>query len=579
MAKIIPSNIKPDEFHNSYGEYQIYKALSQLSDDYIVFYSLHWNKKEKNMVSWGESDFTIFHPKRGILVVEVKSGEIYCKNGKWSQVNTRTKEQKNMKDPMVQAERSKYTFIDLLEKNINSGREYRVECAVWFTMAESYNQLGSLPPNFSEGNLLIKKDLNNIEKAIKRVFDYYNLKENSLYDKNDETNVIGTLSPEFNVIMSVSNIMEEAEYYFNRMTREQVRLIEYLDEQRVAAIQGGAGTGKTMLAIEKARRLLQNPETQSDKVLFLCFNEFLYKYLLEKYKEELPNTYFFSMDKLVKKHYKIKGQYSTLQEKLDFLNNYSDYNWDYKHIIIDEGQDFTHDEISALYTIAEIEDSCFYVFYDKNQLVNKEGSISILSTDRIECRLVLSINCRNTKSIASSSNRILGIKKCKLRDNVQGTKPVFYIISKKEQILSKLNDEIKKYVNDGIPISKIVILTVKTENKSILVGHSKIGNFVITHNLGEKGILFTTARKYKGLEAAVVILIDIEKEIFNNKIHKKVMHVGASRAKYFLSYIAYLSKEEKLAVCENMAGKKINEKNCNAFIGEAIDVEVKELRE
>ena len=314
-------------------------------------------------------------------------------------------------------------------------------------------------------------------------------------------------------------------------------------------------------------------------LLFLCFNEFLYKYLLEKYKEELPNTYFFSMDKLVKKHYKIKGQYSTLQEKLDFLNNYSDYNWDYKHIIIDEGQDFTHDEISALYTIAEIEDSCFYVFYDKNQLVNKEGSISILSTDRIECRLVLSINCRNTKSIASSSNRILGIKKCKLRDNLQGTKPVFYIISKKEQILSKLNDEIKKYVNDRIPISKIVILTVKTENKSILAGHSKIGNFVITHNLGEKGILFTTARKYKGLEAAVVILIDIEKEIFNNKIHKKVMHVGASRAKYFLSYIAYLSKEEKLAVCENMAGKKINEKNCNSFIGEALDVEVKELRE
>ena len=265
------------------------------------------------------------------------------------------------------------------------------------------------------------------------------------------------------------------------------------------------------------------------------------------------------------------------QEKLDFLNNYSDYNWDYKHIIIDEGQDFTHDEISALYTIAEIEDSCFYVFYDKNQLINKEGSISILSTDRIECRLVLSINCRNTKSIASSSNRILGIKKCKLRDNVQGTKPVFYIILKREQILSKLYDEIKKYVNDGIPISKIVILTVKTENKSILAGHSKIGNYVVTHNLGEKGILFTTARKYKGLEAAVVILIDIEKEIFNNKIHKKVMHVGASRAKYFLSYIAYLSKQEKLAVCENMAGKKINEKNCNAFIGEALDVEVREI--
>ena len=81
MAKIIPTNLKESNFHNSYGEYQIYKALLKLPDDYIVFYSLHWSKKEKYRVSWGESDFTIFHPKRGILVIEAKSGEIYCKDG------------------------------------------------------------------------------------------------------------------------------------------------------------------------------------------------------------------------------------------------------------------------------------------------------------------------------------------------------------------------------------------------------------------------------------------------------------------------------------------------------------------
>ena len=135
-------------------------------------------------------------------------------------------------------------------------------------MAESYNQLGTLPPNYSEGNLLIKKNLNNIEKTIKRVFDYYNFKENSFYDKNDEANVIRTLSPEFNVIMSVSNIMEEAEYYFNRMTREQVRLIEYLDEQRVAAIQGG------VLELEKLcwqlRRLVDFYRIQKHRTIKYC---------------------------------------------------------------------------------------------------------------------------------------------------------------------------------------------------------------------------------------------------------------------------------------------------------------------
>lgn len=571
MAKIIPDDVKLDEFHASYGEIQVYEALKRLSDDYIVFYSLHWNRKEKNMVSWGESDFTVFHPKRGIIVIEVKSGEIYCESGNWKQTNTKTRKTKRMKDPMVQAERSKHAFIYLLEKNTGA-REYKVECAVWFTMAENYNQLGILPPAYKEGNLLIKRDIDNIEKAINRIFDYYGFRENKLYDKNDEISVIRRLSPEFKVVATISNMMEEAEYYFNRMTMEQTRLIEYLDEQRVAAIQGGAGTGKTMLAIEKARRLYQNEETCNDKVLFLCFNEFLHEFLKNKYKEELPNTYFFSMDKLVKNHYNVKGEYSASHEKIDFLNNYSDYGWDYKHIIIDEGQDFSHDEIEALYTIAEMEDSCFYIFYDKNQVVNKEGSVSILSTDKIECKLVVTTNCRNTRSIASSANKILKIEKYKLRDNVQGEKPVFYIVENSENILKKLEEEIKKYIDQKIEMKKIVILTVKTEMRSILAGRNKIGAYTLAHRLGEKGILFTTARKYKGLEAEVVIIIDIDKDTFMTEERKRILHVAASRAKYYLGYIAHLTKEEKKSIVESLTGETF--KNSNSAINEIFDAKI-----
>lgn len=51
MARIIPSEVDPKEFHTSYGEKKIYEALKSLSDEYIVFYSLHWNKRnEKNLM-------------------------------------------------------------------------------------------------------------------------------------------------------------------------------------------------------------------------------------------------------------------------------------------------------------------------------------------------------------------------------------------------------------------------------------------------------------------------------------------------------------------------------------------------
>ncbi len=51
----------------------------------------------------------------------------------------------------------------------------------------------------------------------------------------------------------------------------------------------------------------------------------------------------------------------------DFLNSFDNDPWEYKHIIIDEGQDFLEEHISLLSTIADLTGGCFYVFYDKNQ--------------------------------------------------------------------------------------------------------------------------------------------------------------------------------------------------------------------
>ena len=47
MARIIPSEVDPKEFHASYGEKKVYEALKSLPDEYIVFYSSHWNKRNK----------------------------------------------------------------------------------------------------------------------------------------------------------------------------------------------------------------------------------------------------------------------------------------------------------------------------------------------------------------------------------------------------------------------------------------------------------------------------------------------------------------------------------------------------
>ena len=178
MARMIPSNVTHEEFHGSIGEERTYNALSTLPDEYVIFHSVHWNKAcSSGRVVWGESDFVVFHPKRGLLVIEVKSGGIACKDGRWYQTNTLTGECMQMKrSPMAQAERSKFTFVDLLANSkLDTVRNYWVECAVWFPSVNERSKIGDMPCEYSVGNVLLQNDLNNPDVAIMRVFDFYKM--------------------------------------------------------------------------------------------------------------------------------------------------------------------------------------------------------------------------------------------------------------------------------------------------------------------------------------------------------------------------------------------------------------------
>ena len=61
MAKIYPEI--PDDFHSSLGEYKIFYALKNLPDEWNVYYSVNWQRRENNSIRWGEADFLIFNPK------------------------------------------------------------------------------------------------------------------------------------------------------------------------------------------------------------------------------------------------------------------------------------------------------------------------------------------------------------------------------------------------------------------------------------------------------------------------------------------------------------------------------------
>ena len=283
MARMIPAVLEDD--HGSFGERQVFESLrDKLPEEFIVFHSVRWNSLiEKKTVIWGECDFTVFHPEHGIIVLEVKSGGIECSNGRWSYIRTDNGEKHSMKrGPIEQADREiRYKFKDLISELLDEGYQpvpqyCLVEPAAWFPSISKRDIVGELPMEYRDEIVLYENALDNPLKYIMGIYDYYGGKNHTKLSDKSVKKIIDSFAPFFSAVPSLKSKKMEQEEAFVRLTKEQEYLLDYLEEQRTAAIQGSAGTGKTMLAVEKAKRLAKD-----GKVLFLCFNRYLKEYLQE----------------------------------------------------------------------------------------------------------------------------------------------------------------------------------------------------------------------------------------------------------------------------------------------------------
>lgn len=546
MVTLIPDkSLEEIDFNNSTGEEELYNEFLNLSDDFIIFHSLDWMSKNNNHLQFGEADFIIFNKNYGVISLEVKHGGIMGESGRIMQINRKNGNKIDI-DPMFQADKSKYKFLKIFEDlNNKNNNKIKVYSMVWFTGVDKSNLNGSLPHKyFLDGNTFFRNHMKDVEMTFKTFFNFHNMEKQNIPESLVKE-ILLKISPEFSVFPSMSNLIEENDYYFNRMTNEQNYLLDYLDEQQLAVIQGGAGTGKTMLAVEKARRFPEN-----EKVAFLCFNNLLMQSLKNQYGEYMPNVTFTNLNSLAAK---ALNKMPTDEDIIYFLENFEEYSdvWDFKHIIIDEAQDFIDETVVLLKEIAILNEGDFYVFYDKNQLVQRRDNLKWL--DDMECRLLLSRNCRNTKNIAATSSKPIGLDKVKMRIDLPGEMPTYHNNSNKTQLLNWLEERIRFYTKNGVKRNQITILTPKTIEKSVISGISKIGNYKLVNDVDGKNITFTTARKFKGLEADIILFIDIDGEVFESEENRRVFYVGASRAKSQLELIAMLEENQEKDLFYNLS--------------------------
>ena len=533
------------------AEQLAYDELRKLPNAFTIFHSVQWVRKNFNRnFTWYENDYLILHKEYGILLLEVKGGHCYFQDGLMYQENTVTREVKILdegNDPLSQAQRGIQHFRKIIEKTaLKYGGSICIEPLIWFPSC-NFNSDQNLPANYHDVSFAIldasafsSESGVPLVQRLKTVYDSYGSQRKTALTDQQVKWIKNIIAPDFDLIPSPSIVKTEIDNAFIRLTNEQSVLLDYIAEQRYAAIQGAAGTGKTMIAQMAAERFGK----QGHKVLFLCYNTFLYRHL--RYNNPKENVDYYNADTFVAEF--CREEAGSVENRVHAYEMIDIDTFPYDDIIIDEAQDLGNEEILFFKKLCERRSSHCFVFYDKNQIVtyskttgNRNGETPSW-IDQSECRLLLSRNCRNTVEIAKTAYSVIDYDVLQKMNNISGDQPT--ILFAEKETVQKLYMIVQFYLECGFMPNEITVLTMKTEDKSILSGAKKFGNISFKSVPDGNGVLFTTARKFKGLENKVIIIIDIDETCFSESAIKKVFYVACSRATQRLSLLISGSSEK-----------------------------------
>jgi hypothetical protein len=526
MARFIP--VRPLDFNDSVGEQEVFESLARLPDGYVVFHSLRWVAQPglRYRRPFGEADFVLFVPARGLLVIEVKSGLIRFSGRQWFQRNRQTKEELEIEDPEKQASRTAFYLKDLLKERLERDELCRVFPVVWFP-SEPFPR-SSLPPNYLSQMIFDRETLQNPEPAIKAAFDFWEAAcGRSVLSSNAEKSVIHTLAPELGAAVSLRWALDSREQEFLRLTRKQNVILDFLEEQERATVQGGAGTGKTFVAIEKARRL----SGRSGSTLFLCYNTALRNFLERHHP--IPRVDFHTFHSLAASLLRPAPPLDEIEDSVLELLTDPSFRLPYEHILIDEGQDFRDEWIDSL---AELTNGHFYIFYDRNQLVQRAVFPAWIVNS--ECRLTLSQNCRNTAEVARTSQRAIMGRVIGEHQMPSGPIPTFHSCESDEAACERARTILTNWIEPGCYAPHdVAILTLNTLDTSSFGRIEKFGPWRLAEEIAPGFVCRNTVRRFKGLEARAVLLVDCELDDFADPTKRNLFYVGGSRAMHELAVL------------------------------------------
>jgi superfamily I DNA/RNA helicase len=312
------------------------------------------------------------------------------------------------------------------------------------------------------------------------------------------------------------------------LTKAQTKILKQLKEHKRLLVLGCAGSGKTTLALHKAKTLAE----AGKNVLLICYNIPLGKFLAKECAgfSNITAGPFLQMCCSWLRKAGVDYHPTNTDEwwSVEFPNLIVKYikkiSVEFDAIIVDEGQDFKEDQWTAIeLLLANDKKGIFYIFADSNQNIYKGCSDYPITT----APLILDRNMRNTNQVFNAMTSC-----CNLEDEVEpsgvdGPRVELLEYTDETDMKRQITELLKRFVKEGVAIRDIAVLGTKAQTRTGLKHGTKIGPFSLTDEIQDNNELLTmTVHRFKGLDSKIVIICELEGWIAD--IHE-ILYIGMTR--------------------------------------------------
>lgn len=519
-ARLFPDE---PEFASGSEELLVRTLLEQLPDDAAVFCNVRFSDGSQDR----EADVVVASPGVGIAVVEVKGGSVSLQGGVWRQVGGGFD---GVIHPVDQAVACKHLLCQYLADHPRwtAGRPRTAHLVAL--------PATTLPPDFRAPGLArwMTIDRTDVPHAAARIRTALETVRNEPEPPtaDDVDALVDCLAepaiPQQDLLAQLAERADTCDV----LTQRQAKVLTMLESFPRVEIRGGAGSGKTWLAVEKARRLA----AQGQNVAIMCYSRGLAEFLKRRV-ETLPKrqrpayvgTFHYlgigwgvpagSDDDSRYWEEFLPGEMVSLASQLPAADRFD-------AIVIDEGQDFAESWWDAVRAaLRDPDQGSIYVFSDEGQRVfARQGRPTVELMP-----IPLDENLRNTKQIAGTFSSLAPEQ---MRIRGQAGVPVRFVQCSSDDAVDAADDAADALLEEGWPPEALALLTTHRRHP-VQAERQAEGQDAYWNTYWQNDDLFYGhVLGFKGLERPAVVLAV---NGFRDEARaREMLYVGLSRARDLL---------------------------------------------